>query len=119
MSPRPIERLGKTLARVAKEHGLTPERLRRWGSFLALCGVLERAVPEGVLDNYYLKGGVAMELRFAENACAGRALARPLQHRQAHSSLGYKPSAPIAWLPHAIDYGNESYHLPADRPRYS
>lgn len=68
MNPRPIERLEKTLARVAKEQGLAQERLRWWVSFLALCGVLERAVHEGVLDNYYLKGGVAMELRFAESA---------------------------------------------------
>jgi hypothetical protein len=66
MNPRPVERLEKTLARVAKEQGLAQERLRRWVSFLALCGVLERAVSEGGLDNYYLKGGVAMELRFAE-----------------------------------------------------
>ena|ERR1700733_460745 len=70
MNPRPAERLEKTLARVAKEQGLAQERLRRWVSFLALCGVLERAVSEGVLDNYYLKGGVAMELRFAEGARA-------------------------------------------------
>ena len=34
------------------------------------CGVLERAVQEAILDNYYLKGGVAMELRFAEGARA-------------------------------------------------
>jgi hypothetical protein len=32
--------------------------------------VLERAVHEGTLSNYYLKGGVAMELRFAEGARA-------------------------------------------------
>jgi len=70
MNPRPVERLEKTLARVAKEQGLSQERLRRWVSFLALCGVLERAVSEGVLDNCYLKGGVAMELRFAEGARA-------------------------------------------------
>lgn len=70
MSPRPPERLEKTLARVAREQGLAQERLRRWVSFLALCGVLERAVHEGVLNNYYLKGGVAMELRFAEGARA-------------------------------------------------
>lgn len=70
MNPLPPERLEKTLARVAREHGLAQERLRRWVSFLALCGVLERAVQEGVLDNYYLKGGVAMELRFAEGARA-------------------------------------------------
>jgi len=70
MNPLPIERLEKTLARVAKEQGLAQERLRRWVSFLALCGVLERAVNEGILENYYLKGGVAMELRFAEGARA-------------------------------------------------
>jgi hypothetical protein len=65
-----VERLEKTLARVAKEQGLAQERLRRWVSFLALCGVLERAVNEGILDNYDLKGGVALELRFAEGARA-------------------------------------------------
>src|SRR5665213_3250385 len=70
MKPRPVERLEKTLARVAKEQSLAQERLRRWVSFLALCGVLERAVSEGILDNYYLKGGVAMELRYAEAARA-------------------------------------------------
>ena len=58
------------MARVAREQGLAQERLRRWVSFLALCGVLERAVSEGILENYYLKGGVAMELRFAEGARA-------------------------------------------------
>jgi len=65
-----VERLEKTLARVAKEQGLAQERLRRWVSFLALCGVLERAVNESILDNYDLKGGVALELRFAEGARA-------------------------------------------------
>lgn len=68
MSARPIERLEKTLARVAREQGLDQERLRRWVSFLALCGVLEHAVETGVIDTYYLKGGVAMELRFARAA---------------------------------------------------
>lgn len=65
MSPIPKERLEKTLARVAREQGLDQERLRRWVSFLAVCGVLERAIQEGILRDYYLKGGVAMELRFA------------------------------------------------------
>ncbi len=70
MNQQPVERLEKTLARVAKEQGVAQERLRRWVSFLALCGVLERAVSEGILDNYDLKGGVALELRFAEGARA-------------------------------------------------
>ena len=68
MSAQPAERLEKTLARVAREQGLDQERLRRWVSFLALCGVLEQAVQQGVIDTYYLKGGVAMELRFARVA---------------------------------------------------
>ena len=68
MTEQPAERLEKTLARVAREQGLDQERLRRWVSFLALCGVLEQAVERGVIDIYYLKGGVAMELRFARAA---------------------------------------------------
>lgn len=62
MSPKRVERLEKTLARVAREQALDQERLRRWVSFLALCGVLERAAADGVLDGYYLKGGVAMDI---------------------------------------------------------
>jgi hypothetical protein len=68
VSAKQVERLEKTLARVARGQGLDQERLRRWVSFLALCGVLEQAVERGVIDTYYLKGGVAMELRFARAA---------------------------------------------------
>ena len=75
MSPeRPPERLEKTLARVAREKGIDQERLRRWVSFLAICGVLERALAHGLLGTYYLKGGVAMELRFAQRARATKDL---------------------------------------------
>jgi hypothetical protein len=66
--------VGKTLARVAREQGLDQERLRRWVSFLALCGALDRAIEAGILSGYYLKGGVAMELRFAEHARATKDL---------------------------------------------
>lgn len=52
MSPQQVERLEKTLARVARELGLDQERLRRWVSFLALCGVLEQAMERGVIDTY-------------------------------------------------------------------
>src|ERR1700722_1428118 len=68
MTPKQVERLEKTLGRVAREQGLDQERLRRWVSFLALGGVLESAVEKSVIDIYYLKGGVAMELRFARAA---------------------------------------------------
>ncbi len=74
MSPIPRERLEKTLARVAREQGLDQERLRRWVSFLAMCGVLERAIHDGILGRYFLKGGVAMELRFAGAARATKDL---------------------------------------------
>lgn len=68
--PRYPERLERRLARVARDLGLDRERLRRWVSFLALCGVLERALREGILGTYCLKGGVAMELRFAQRVRA-------------------------------------------------
>jgi hypothetical protein len=71
---QPSERLEKTLARVARDQGLDQERLRRWVSFLTICGVLERATTEGLLAGYYLKGGVAMELRFAQRARATKDL---------------------------------------------
>jgi hypothetical protein len=64
------ERLEKRLARVSRREGIDQERLRRWVSFLAICGVLEKAVEARVLDGYYIKGGVAMELRFAQRARA-------------------------------------------------
>jgi hypothetical protein len=60
VSAKQVERLEKTLARVAREQDLDQERLRRWVSFLAICGALEQAVQRGVIDTYYLKGGVAM-----------------------------------------------------------
>src|SRR3984885_8228092 len=68
MTPKQAERLEKTLGRVAREQGLDQERLRRWVSFLALWGVLESVVEKGVIEIYYLKGGVAMELRFGRAA---------------------------------------------------
>ena len=71
---RRTERLEKRLARVAREQGIDQERLRRWVSFLALCGVMERAVEEGVLRFYHLKGGAALELRFATRARATKDL---------------------------------------------
>lgn len=76
MTPKPqqVERLEKRLARVAREQGLDQERLRRWVSFLALCGVLEKALAEGIVGRYYVKGGVALELRFATQARATKDL---------------------------------------------
>lgn len=59
------EKIEKALPRVAKAHGLNEYRLRTWVSFIAFCGLLERATQEGVLPNgYEIKGGAALELRF-------------------------------------------------------
>lgn len=69
MSAQPAQRLEKILARVAREQGLDKERLRRWVSFLALCGVLEQAVERGVIDTYFLKGGVKSRSRITGNSC--------------------------------------------------
>src|SRR5260370_31415441 len=98
MTRKQVERLEKTLGRVAREQGVDQERLRRWVSFLALCGVLESAVEKGVIDIYYLKGGVAMELRFAPVAsshrCAG--VRRPRGRRSAalHAEIGSRRLSP-------------------------
>jgi hypothetical protein len=47
------ERLDKALFRVARENEVDELRLRRWVSFLALCGVLQRAIDEGVITDYH------------------------------------------------------------------
>jgi hypothetical protein len=60
------ERLDKALYRVAREADIDELRLRRWVAFLALCGVLQRAIDEGAITDYHLKGGAALELRFAD-----------------------------------------------------
>jgi uncharacterized membrane-anchored protein len=49
---KPRERLEKMLARVAREQGLDQERLRRWVSFLALCGARDRAIQTGIIAGY-------------------------------------------------------------------
>jgi transposase InsO family protein len=38
-------------------------------------------------------------------ACAGQTLTRPLQYDPAHSSLGYRPPAPEAWLTNDRGHG--------------
>lgn len=53
--PKTPERLDldKRLARVAREQGVDQERLRRWVSFLSLCGALDSATQAGTLAGYY------------------------------------------------------------------
>jgi predicted nucleotidyltransferase component of viral defense system len=62
------ERLDKALHGVARDLDVNELRPRRWVSFLAVCGVLQRAIDEGIITDYHLKGGAALELRFGDRA---------------------------------------------------
>lgn len=97
MNPIPRERLERTLARVAREQGLDQERLRRWVSFLAMCGVLERAIHDGILGRYFLKGGVAMELRFANAARATKDLDLGLDGDRAYRLASFADALELAF----------------------
>lgn len=66
----PLRHLEKQYTEALKNRKSQKERLRHWVSFLTLCGLLERAVSEGIFDNYDRKGSVALALRFAEEARA-------------------------------------------------
>jgi len=99
------------LARVAREQGLDQERLRRWVSFLALCGALDRAIAPGILSGYYLKGGVAMELRFTEHARATKDLDLGLEGARADR---------LRALRDALETGFDefSFRIKAQNPRH-
>lgn len=111
MSPVSRERLEKTLARVAREHGLDQERLRRWVSFLALCGVLERAIHERILARYYLKGGVAMELRFAGAARATKDLDVGLDGDRAHRLSNFASALQLGFDQFTFRLRSQTRHM--------
>jgi len=111
MSPVSRERLEKTLARVAREHGLDQERLRRWVSFLALCGVLERGIHERILTSYYLKGGVAMELRFAGAARATKDLGVGLDGDRAHRLSNFASALQLGFDQFTFRLSSQTRHM--------
>jgi hypothetical protein len=111
VSSIPRERLEKTLARVAREHALDQERLRRWVSFLALCGVLERAIHEGILTRYYLKGGVAMELRFAGAARATKDLDLGLDGDRAHRLSSFTSALQLGFDEFTFRLHSQARHM--------
>ena len=82
---------------MAREQGLDQESLRRWVSFLALRGVLESAVEKGVIDIYYLKGGVAMELRFARAARTTKDFDLGLEATALNVLGGFRKYCSSAW----------------------
>jgi hypothetical protein len=111
VNPISRERLEKTLARVAREHGLDQERLRRWVSFLALCGVLERAIHESILNRYYLKGGVAMELRFAEAARATKDLDLGLDGDRAYRLSSFAAALQLGFDEFTFRLRPQTHHM--------
>lgn len=55
--------LESRITRAAAERGTTQTRLRRLIGFTVLCEVLAEAQYRGILPLFFIKGGVAIELR--------------------------------------------------------
>ena len=66
--------LERRIARLAQERGTTPARLRRLVGFAVLCETLVEAVAQDVIPLFFVKGGVAIELRLGLAARATRDL---------------------------------------------
>ncbi len=66
--------LERRITNVAKERGTTAARLRRLVGFAVLCETLSEAVARGVIPVFFVKGGVAIELRLGLLARATRDL---------------------------------------------
>ena len=62
------------IARLAHERGTTPARFRRLVGFSVLCETLAEAVAQGLIPLFFIKGGVAVELRLGLAARATRDL---------------------------------------------
>ena len=66
--------LQRRVADAARRNGMAVDRYNRWISYMALCGVLQRGVEASVIPIFYVKGGVALELRFGNRARASKDL---------------------------------------------
>jgi hypothetical protein len=66
--------LERRITNAAKERGTTAARLRRLVGFAVLCESLSEAVARGVIPVFFVKGGVAIELRLGLLARATRDL---------------------------------------------
>lgn len=64
--------LERRITSVAKERGTTAARLRRLVGFAVLCETLSEGVSRGVIPIFFVKGGVAIELRLGLLARATR-----------------------------------------------
>ena len=101
-------------SRAIAEVGIIPCNLRPLQSAaLAICGVLERATAEELVSAYYLKGGAAMELRFAQRARATKDL-RFLAIR-ASISLAGRNTPGLRGDPVALGEGSATRRMAARR----
>lgn len=66
--------LERRITNAAKESGTTAARLRRLVGFAVLCETLSEAVARGMIPVFFVKGGVAIELRLGLLARATRDL---------------------------------------------
>jgi hypothetical protein len=66
--------LERRIDAVAKARGTTPARVRRLVGFALLCEVLAEAAARGVIPLFFIKGGVAIELRLGLAARATKDL---------------------------------------------
>ncbi len=77
MPPSPVQQL-RTLERritaLAKQRGTTAARLRRLVGFAVLCETLAEAAAQDVIPLFFVKGGVAIELRLGLAARATKDL---------------------------------------------
>jgi len=66
--------LERRIQQLAEERGTTPARLRRLVGFAVLCETLAEAAAQAVIPLFFVKGGVAIELRLGLAARATRDL---------------------------------------------
>lgn len=71
-SPPSARVLTKWVDAFAREHGLTPKRVRDWISYMVLAGRLEEVGAAGDGPQFFIKGAVALEMRFPSKARATR-----------------------------------------------
>jgi len=94
--------LERRITRAAVERGTTPARLRRLIGFTVLCEVLAEAQYRGILPLFFIKGGVAIELRLGLVSRATRDI---------DIGLCAPPETLIPVLDEALAIGFDDFHL--------
>lgn len=69
-----LRELERRITKTARDRGTTAARLRRRVGFTVVCETLAEAVAQGIIPIFFVKGGVAIELRLGLLARATRDL---------------------------------------------